>query len=126
MPADDAQTALLALGGGGSPTGSITFSSISVRELAGNHCLAPGDAARPTYQADKKLADDGDDSLIAPLTGIYSAYIAAGGSLIADESVAMAGDYDVLRDNMVGAVLVSGTLTAAQQQQVAAYFGVAV
>ncbi|UWQ77597.1 hypothetical protein K3725_09700 [Leisingera sp. S132] len=103
-----------------------TVSGLSLRTVAGKHCLAPADAARATYQADRTLADDGDDSLIAPLTGTFSAYIAADGALIADEGVVMADNYDVLRNNMVGAVIVSAPLTATQQQQVAAYFGVTV
>ena len=101
-----------------------TISDLSFKALSGAHCLASADGARPTYQADKTLADDGGDDLIVPLTGTYSAYIAAGGSLIVDESVSMAEDYDVLRDDMVGGVIVSGTLTDTQQQQLATYFEV--
>lgn len=99
--------------------------NLRVQEVFGNHVTAPSDAARPTYQADGFLSDDGvDDALIAPLTGTYSAYIAAGGSLVQDESVAMSNDYDVLRDDMVGVVIVEGTLTDTQKAQVAAHFGV--
>lgn len=99
----------------------------SVREIPGAHAAAPSDAARPAYQAGFTLTDDGaDDALIVPLTGTYSAYIAAGGALIADENAVMANDYDVLRNGMAGAVIVAGTLSPAQQQQVAGYFGVTV
>ena len=104
-----------------------TISNMRVQKISGSHVTAPSDAARPTYKADKTLNDDGvDDALILPLTGTYSAYIAAGSSLISDESVVMADDYDILRDDMIGAVVVSGTLTASQKQQVATYFGVTV
>ncbi|CUH99861.1 hypothetical protein [Leisingera aquaemixtae] len=102
-----------------------TLSNLSFRALPGNHAMAPSDAARPTYEADKRLSDDGvDDALIAPLTGLYSAYVAAGASLIVDENVAMANDYNVLRDDMTGAVIVPGILDAAKQRQIARYFGV--
>ncbi|KIC22519.1 hypothetical protein [Leisingera sp. ANG-Vp] len=105
---------------------NATISGISVKVIKGHHVAAPSDAARPTLQASGSLADDAvDDALIVPLTGTYSAYIAAGSSLTAAEAVAMAADYNVLRDDLIGAVVVPDPLSAAQQQQLANYWRVA-
>lgn len=107
--------------------GEFTLSGVTVMELPGYHAQSTADAARPTLQANGTLNDDNvDDDLIVPITGTYSAYIAAGASLISDENVAMAEDYDVLRDDFIGAIIVSGTLTADQKTQLANYWGVTV
>lgn len=123
-----ATTSLISVGIRGAINGSTTVvDNVSMWHLPGHHLTAPSDAARTTLQANGTLNDDNvDDALIAPITGTYSAYIAAGASLISDESVVMADDYDVLRDDFIGAVLVSGTLTADQKAQLANYWGVAV
>lgn len=123
-----ATTSLISIGLRGAINSSTTvIDDVSMRHLPGNHLTATSDAARPTLQANGTLSDDGiDDALIAPITGTYSAYIAAGASLISDESVVMADDYDVLRDDFIGAIIVSGTLTADQKTQLANYWGVTV
>lgn len=102
-----------------------TLSDVSFRTLAGNHVMAPSDSARPTIQVDGTLDDDNtDDALILPLTGTYSVYIAAGSSLIVDESVSMSNNYDILRDDFKGGVVVSGALAQEDKQKVASFFSV--
>ncbi|KIC15013.1 hypothetical protein [Leisingera sp. ANG-Vp] len=102
-----------------------TISNIRARVIAGNHLTAPSDAARPTIKANGRLTDDaGDEALILPVAGIHSAYIAAGALLIADENVAMAADYDVLRGDLIGVVVLPAPLSIAKKQQLADYWGV--
>lgn len=103
---------------------TITVANGNFTSIAGNHVTAPSDAARPTIQADGSLADDGADSLIAPLSGTFSAYIATTGGMIEAENVTMANDYDLLRNNMVGAVVTSSPLSAGDKGKIASYFGV--
>ncbi len=132
--ADGTYTVLVVAGGGddvrfdrSGTAGDFTLSGVTVMELPGFHAQSTNAAARPTLQANGTLNDDGlDDDLIVPITGTYSAYIAAGASLISDESVVMADDYDVLRDDFIGAIIVSGTLTADQKTQLANYWEVTV
>jgi len=49
FPAQDTQASSTIQMGGASPTGSVTFARLSVRELAGNHEVAINDAARGIY-----------------------------------------------------------------------------
>ncbi len=104
--------------------GQFTLSGITVMEVPGVHAQAPSASARPVLDADGSLSADGDDAMILPLTGTFSTYIAADGVLIADETTSMASDYNILRDGFIGAVVVAGVLTPAEQAQLAAYWGV--
>lgn len=103
---------------------TITVANGNFTSIAGNHVTAPSDAARPTIQADGTLADDGSDSLIAPLSGTYSAYIGTTGGLIEAEDVAMSNNYDLLRNNMVGAVVTSSPISASDKAKLASYWGI--
>lgn len=49
LRAQDTKTSSVLQMGGTSPTGSVTFTRLSVREVPGNHMVAISDAARGTY-----------------------------------------------------------------------------
>lgn len=107
----------------------IDVDECSLKEIPGDHAYQETTAARPIYQTDGTthwLLDDGaDDSLNAdlPADTYTRAYVDREGNVTFEESVAISGSENILRNpELAGALYINRILTSDEKAQLSAWW----